>query len=186
MAPRFSLSLAAAVATSSLAAFAACSKPSSPATRTSTSTPDARGDAVSVAGSGAAPEQDMNKRPLAPAPLSVVAQALEPKADALAYLAKAQAEGKELKLPVEVTVEPLGISGGFLGFGPDRVAVKIDDTALGVALSDRVASWCGEEATRCAMWMWGKWRDGTILVSRAESRIKDEDRAAATHIHVAK
>lgn len=128
----------------------------------------------------------MNKRPLAPAPLTVVAQPLEPQAAALAYLAKAQADGVELKLPVEVTVEPLGISGGFLGFGPDRVPVKIDDTALGVALSDRVASWCGEEATRCAMWMWGKWRDGTILVSRAESRIKDEDRAAATHIHVAK
>lgn len=158
-----------------------CSKPSSPPANAASS-PDATGDGAN----GNAPEHDMNKKPLGPAPLTVVAQALEPKAEALAFLAKAQADGTVLKLPIEVIVEPLGISGGYVGFGADRITAKIDDTALGVALSDRVASWCGEEATLCAMWVWGKWKDGTILVTRAESKIKDEDRATATHLHVAK
>lgn len=187
MAPRSSLFAAVALGAASILSFSStgCSKPSSQLSSppaTAASSPEATGDGAT----GNAPEHDMNKKPLGPSPLSVVAQALEPKADALAFLAKAQAEGTMIKLPIEVIVEPLGISGGYVGFGADRITAKIDDTALGVALSDRVASWCGDEATRCAMWVWGKWRDGTILVTRAESKIKDEDRATATHLHVAK
>jgi hypothetical protein len=163
-----------------------CSRRSSPPAASPASA-DSPGDAgASVPGLPPSPETDMNKKPSLPPALTVVAQALQPKAEALAYLARAQAAGTEMKLPVELDVAALGIGGGHLGFAGDRIAVKLDDAALGVSLSDRAAQWCGEEATRCAMWLWARWRDGTLVVLRADAKINDEDRAGATHIHVAK
>lgn len=130
-------------------------------------------------------DNDMNKPTTSAPRLSVVAQALTPKTEALTWLSEAQAAGTQFRVPVEIAVSPLGVSGGSLGFGSDRIEVSLDDSALGIGLSDRARDWCGDSET-CAMWLWATWKDGTLVVFRAEGAIAPADRGAATHIHVAK
>lgn len=128
----------------------------------------------------------MNKKP-DPAPtLTVVAQPLLPVAEALAWLQRAQTEGLTFRVPLDVEVSPLGVGRGHLGFADERIAVNLDDTALGIGLADRALSWCGATATTCAMWVWGQWQDGTLVVTRAECAIDDASKPFATNIHVNK
>ena len=127
----------------------------------------------------------MNKTEIPKPRLTVVAQALTPSADALAWLAKAQAANLEFRVPVEVSVSVVGVTGGTLGFGQDRVSVKLDDAALGSGLKDRARSWFGPKATTCGMWLWAHWHDDTLIVSKAEGPIKPDEYAVATHFHVA-
>lgn len=119
-----------------------------------------------------------------PAPEFVVAQALSPKSELLAWLGK-QATSTLLRVPVELEVSVLGVSGAALGFGSDRLEVKINDSALGESLADHAQSWCGDQST-CAMWVWATWQDGTLRVTRAEGPIAAADRAGATHLFVAR
>ncbi len=122
-----------------------------------------------------------------PAPtLTVVAQPLQPTTQALAWLQQAQAEGLTFRVPLDVEVSPLGAGSGHLGFADDRIAVILDDTALGIGLADRALTWCGTAATTCAMWVWGQWQDGTLMVTRAECAIDDASKPFATNIHVNK
>lgn len=127
----------------------------------------------------------MNKQAIPTPTLTVVAQALSPKADALKWLSAAQAAGTSFRVPLDLEVSVLGISGGSLGFGNDRITVELDDSALGIGLGDRARDWCGDAPT-CAMWVWARWNDGMLIVSKAEGPIAEADRATATHIHVAK
>ena len=106
--------------------------------------------------------------------LSATSQALEPKDALVAWLDRnggprdigGQAT---LKLPVAVTMDAdrLGITGATLG----ALAVKLDDTALGIALKDRVRQKCPPDATTCRVWLEGTWRGvsgdvGQIQVTR--------------------
>lgn len=116
----------------------------------------------------------------------MVDQALAPSAAALTWLAKAQADNTEFRVPVELEVSVMGVSGGKLGFGNDRIAVKIDDSALGSGLQDRARSWFGATATTGGAWVWARWNDGTLVVTKAEGPIKPDEYASATHIHVPK
>ena len=129
-------------------------------------------------------DNDMNKTSSRAPLLTVVAQALSPKADALKWLGQAQTAGTSFRVPVEINVSPLGLAGGSLGFADDRIAIKLDDSALGIGLADRAHDWCGDAPT-CAMWVWATWQNGTLVVSKAEQAIQQADRATATHIHVA-
>ena len=127
----------------------------------------------------------MNKIDTPPLPSSTVAkQPLVPTAQALTWLAKAQADKVEFRAPVEVRVSALGVEGGSLGFGSDRIPIKLDDSRLGMGLADRTRALCGQAPT-CAMWVWGNWQDGTLVINRVEKAIKDDERSAATHLHVA-
>jgi hypothetical protein len=119
-----------------------------------------------------------------PAPEFAVAQALSPKSELLAWLG-AQAATTLLRVPVELEVSVLGVSGAAIGFGGDRLEVKINDSALGESLADRAEMWCSGQRT-CAMWVWATWHDGTLRVTRAEAAIAAADRAAATHLFVAR
>ena len=72
----------------------------------------------------------MNKNTTS-APLhTVVAQALSPKSFALKWLSAAQAAGTSFRVPLEITVLRLGVSGGSLGFADDRIEVKLNDSAI--------------------------------------------------------
>jgi hypothetical protein len=122
-----------------------------------------------------------------PAPtLTVVAQPLQPATEALAWLQQAQAQGLSFRVPLDVEVSPLGVGSGHLGFADDRIAVTIDDTALGIGLADRAQTWCGAAATSCAMWVWGQWQDGTLVVTRAEGAIDAASKPFATNFYVSK
>jgi hypothetical protein len=118
--------------------------------------------------------------------LTTPAQALTPRDALLRWLASAQAAGTLFKAPVELRRSALGILGGELGFASDRPTVAIDDSALGMSLADRAASWCGRGETRCAIWVWARWRDGTLVVTHADAQLLDGERPAATHLHVAR
>lgn len=119
-----------------------------------------------------------------PAPEFVVAQALSPRAELLAWL-DSQAATTLLRVPVELEVSVLGVGGAALGFGDDRLEVKINDSALGESLADHAQSWCSDQRT-CAMWVWATWNDGILRVTKAEGPIAAADRAGATHLFIAR
>lgn len=90
-----------------------------------------------------------------------------------------------VRLPVELSVSVLGVTGAVVGFGADPLAIDVDDSALGESLADRASQFCGDAET-CAMWVWGHWRAGTLRVVRAEGAIAAGDRAAASQAFVAR
>ena len=137
-------------------------------------------DATSV---DASSENAMIKSPR-PAPEFEPAQPVAVKAELAAWLGK-QAADTLLRVPVELKVSVMGVEGAAIGFGADRLAVKLNDSALGESLADRAQQFCGDAET-CAMWVWGNWIDGGLRVTRAEGAIAAADRAAATHVLVAK
>jgi len=119
-----------------------------------------------------------------PRPEFVVAQALSPSADLLAWLAR-QPPTQLLRVPIDLDVSVLGARGAALGFAGDRAQVKINDSALGESLADHAQMWCANQKS-CAMWVWANWLDGGLRVTKAEGPIAAADRGAATHIYVAK
>ncbi len=119
-----------------------------------------------------------------PEPEFEVAQALSSQTEVLAWLGT-RSPSTLLRAPVELTVSVLGVTGAALGFAADRLAIKVNDSALGESLADRAQEFCGDAPT-CAMWVWGHWNDGTLRVIRAEGAIAPAERATATHLFVAK
>lgn len=75
-----------------------------------------------------------------------------------------------LRVPLTVTQTPPMRLEARVGALP----VRLDDTALGVSLVDRVRSACGETKT-CTVWVEGRWRDGTLhVIHFAREVIVDE------------
>ena len=72
----------------------------------------------------------------------------------------AEAHDAVLRLPV--TIERRGY-GQSIGAKLGEREVRIDDSALGVSLTDRLRSVCPEESP-CRVWVEGRWSDGTIQV----------------------
>lgn len=125
----------------------------------------------------------MNKTAL-PKPEFVVARALLPKADLLAWLNQ-QPASVLLRVPVEIEFSVLGVSGALLGLEGDRLQVKVNDSALGESLADHAQGWCPDQSS-CAMWVWANWKDGVLRVTRAEGAIRVRNDGMATHLFVAK
>lgn len=123
-------------------------------------------------------EPTMNKPGLPP--LYEVGAPLAPAAALRAWLDD-QPPTTTYRLPVELTVSVLGVTGAALGFAADRLPVKVNDSALGESLADRVAGLCGEDAETCALWLHGTWSAGVFRVVRVEGRVADDERATATH-----
>jgi hypothetical protein len=132
------------------------------------------------------PKEAMQKIDAPPAPkLTVVDHAISPKADALGWLTQAQTNSVEFKVPIEVAFSFQGVTACAIGVGVDRFDVKVDDSRLGMSLAMRAGEFC-EGSKTCAMWVWANWQDGTLVVNKVDSPIAAEDRATATHFHVAK
>lgn len=99
--------------------------------------------------------------------LTATSHALEPRAELLAWLA-ANGGSRDiggpprLRLPVVVTMDAdrLGITGATLG-DAGGLPLKLDDTALGIALKDRVRQKCSGDAPSCRVWIEGTWRGVT-------------------------
>lgn len=119
-----------------------------------------------------------------PAPEFMPAQPIAATADLSAWLGQ-QSPTTLLRVPVELQVSVMGVEGARIGFGADRLAIKVNDSALGESLADRASQFCGDAET-CAMWLQGNWIDGTLRVTRAEGAIAPGDRAGATHVLVAR
>jgi hypothetical protein len=106
-------------------------------------------------------------------------QALTPRADLIAWL---DANGGKpdlgtapvLRLPVTLTWgdQRISITGATLG----EVAVKLDDSALGISLKDRARNKCPADQPTCRVLIEGRWRGldgdtGTIQVTRFVSAL---------------
>jgi hypothetical protein len=94
--------------------------------------------------------------------------ALEPSGELLAGLdreAPADARPRRrIRLPVVVSLADGGLSigGAFIGVsaaspGADPIALRLDDTALGVSLLDQVRAHCPDAGAGCALWLEGTW-----------------------------
>jgi hypothetical protein len=90
---------------------------------------------------------------------------LTPRVALLAWIRTAEAAPEQPMSRVPVTVElrtpgPMGLGDAWLGLGelgPESTRVRLRDGALGIALVDRVAHRCPAPATRCALWLEGRW-----------------------------
>lgn len=118
-------------------------------------------------------------------PLFEVGEPLSPAVALRAWL-DGQPPSTTYRLPVDLTVSVMGVTGAALGFSDDRLTVKIDDGALGESLADRAAGLCGEDVEQCALWLRGTWADGVLRVVKVEGRVADDERATATHALVAR
>ena len=78
-----------------------------------------------------------------PTPEFEPAQPIAAKAELATWLGK-QAADTLLRVPVELKVSVMGVEGATIGFGADRLAVKLNDSALGESLADRAQQFCGE------------------------------------------
>jgi len=73
-----------------------------------------------------------------------------------------------LRLPVVLAFEQgqvMGATSAWIGVLPqapeDAVMLRIDDSALGISLQERVREHCAPEADSCALWLDGTW--GSLL-----------------------
>ncbi len=73
-----------------------------------------------------------------------------------------------LRLPVVLSFEQgqvMGVSRAWIGVLPEppdgSVMLRLDDSALGIPLSDRAREHCAPEAESCALWLEGTW--GSLL-----------------------
>ena len=96
-----------------------------------------------------------------------------------------------VRLPLLVRRDGAGYSlrGARIGSAPDALEVIVDDTALGVALSDRAAFHCGRERDVCALVVDGRWRgarDGELALAVVSvlGSIDTTAREAATTVEV--
>lgn len=95
---------------------------------------------------------------------------IDPPGGLLEWLEKtASAEPRRrIRLPVVVQfvdAHRMGISGGFIGLEPavlpGAIQLKLDDTAMGVSLLDRVRTACpADDQTSCPVWLDGTWQGG--------------------------
>ena len=91
--------------------------------------------------------------------------ALTPRATLLSWIRAEQAAPERRMARVPVTVElrtpgRMGLGDAWLGLGelgPESTRVRLQDGALGIALFDRVEHLCPAPATRCALWLEGRW-----------------------------
>lgn len=105
-------------------------------------------------------------RPMTPSPDVPFADgpAIDDQAALRAWLAAAKADRRRVRLPVVVVFDALGVQKAWIGNGGDApadgaVLLKLDDTAMGVSLLDRLRQAC--PARTCAVWLEGTW--GPVL-----------------------
>ncbi len=80
---------------------------------------------------------------------------ITPTAELLAWLQTPAQPRRRIRLPVVVEFDELGIRDCFVGDDDDRLAIRIDDTALGISLVDRLRG--DHPGGRCVVWLEGYW-----------------------------
>lgn len=74
--------------------------------------------------------------------------------------------GEPQELRIEVETSALGVEGARWSGSSEGERFRVDDTALGISLQDRVRQRCGAEATRCELRVWGQWSEDRLVVLR--------------------
>src|SRR5262245_6865861 len=96
-----------------------------------------------------------------------------------------------LRIPVLVSVSEIGAVAK-AQIGPnnrsDAIKLRLNDSALGISLADRVRQMCGSR-TECALWIEGFWRGasngvGLFDVLRVHRAIPKEELEKTTYIEV--
>lgn len=106
-----------------------------------------------------------------------------------------EADGTPLlvRLPVRVALDSTGVMGtrGWLGLPPasDSLEVRLDDTALGIALVDRVRAYC-RGGVPCVLWLEGTWtgrdaNDRVFALTRVVGLLAEREKAGFIYAGVA-
>jgi hypothetical protein len=71
-------------------------------------------------------------------------------------------KGTAIQLPVVVESEVLGLGASWIGTtadepSPEAVRLFLDDSAMGVGVSDHLRNLCGNPPVRCVVWLQGYW-----------------------------
>lgn len=80
-----------------------------------------------------------------------------------------------VRLPVLVARAVPGSTRGsrLITRSTEELPLQLDDSALGISLSDRARQAC-PEAVDCSMWLDGRWRGSSFFVTRARGAITEE------------
>jgi hypothetical protein len=115
--------------------------------------------------------------------------ALVPAAQLIAWLDAQQDAGKPRRLRLPMVLKPsitgYSNSDARVGAAADALVVNLDDSSLGMSLSDRAKRVCPAGAPTCAIWVDGFWKgktdDGYVFkVMKAGEGIRPDELAAAT------
>lgn len=135
------------------------------------------------------------KTPNPPTPPFVTGPRADESAGLLAWLARQRGvDGtpRLVRLPVRVALDPErpGAVHGWLGVTPaDGVEIRLDDTALGVALVDRVHGYCRGEGP-CVLWFEGTWlgasaEEKVFAVTRVVGGLAEREKGGPVYAGVA-
>jgi hypothetical protein len=157
----------------------------------SSTTPSAETDPLAVDGAGrSAADGAGSERNFEPGP------AISEREQLVAWLATHAREGGSgatLKLPVALALRDGGthLGDAHLGLegGVERLVVLLDDSALGIALLDRVRQHARSDGS-CALWLEGVWlgstrSGGSFAVHAVRGAIGAAGREAAARVYVA-
>lgn len=86
--------------------------------------------------------------------------AVSPASALLAWL-EGEGAGRTVRVPVVVVPSPLGLASGYIAASvevpeSEGLAVRLDDSTLGVSLADRLRDDCAYDVP-CAIWVEGVW-----------------------------
>lgn len=65
--------------------------------------------------------------------------------------------GKRVRLPLQLTLSPLGVTKATVGSDPGALELRLDSTALSMTLMDHLSRHCDTKAPTCAVWIEGTW-----------------------------
>jgi len=109
----------------------------------------------------------------------------------LAWLEQHVSDEIVIELPVLVTLKPnrMYIKTATVGDQPDALAVKINDTGMGVPIAGKFSQFCGEGVDTCMLLLRGAWRGGAnkeFQVSSVVRAVPEADRAGAVSAVIVK
>lgn len=91
-------------------------------------------------------------------------------ADAPALKAWLTQQTATVRLPVALELAPVhAVKNARVG----TLALKLDDSALGVSLADRAHQFCPRDGRPCVLWLEGRWKDGAFKVTRVQGPATD-------------
>jgi hypothetical protein len=157
----------------------------------SSTTPSDAADPLAADGGGpGATDRAESERSFEPGP---AISEREPLVAWLAMHAREGGSGATLRLPVALALRDGGthLGDAYLGLegGAERLVVLLDDSALGIALLDRVRQHARSDGS-CALWLEGVWlgstrSGGSFAVHAVRGAIGAAGREAAARVYVA-
>jgi hypothetical protein len=109
-------------------------------------------------------------RPLTPHPVLefVDGPAVDDTPSLAAWLDAHDGDSRQLRLPVSMGNRVAGATSFEVG----SIAIRVSDSALGVALADHVRTKCASQA-RCRLWLEGYWSANTLHLRRVGELVGD-------------